>query len=378
MQVTRARRAVVRDAVAALCACIVAASAARAQATGEPWVTPSAADSARLLYKGYGYGSDAYNTPFTVLLNKGFDIFQLRHSPRNVWSFPYTSGWRYGFVDAVTAPGAIVNRFGGWGRYARIELYPSSLDPDGMNWLVNYTEHLLGGGLTMRMLDEWYRAHGVPFPRVAASVTTYAASIMNEITEQGDYPIPTPGNVADLLIFDLGAVVLFHWDQPTRFFARTLQLADWSNQASFTFPNQQLQNNGQYLTMKIPVGLNRTRVFLRGGMGVQLGVSRKTDDAHHLSIGVGGDTQVRDIDATGHETVGFAPGAGIYYDRNNSLLWSVTSSPAANLVTVNVYPGVLPGAMGGAGVWAVVTRDNELRVGLIHRRALGLGLGYGR
>ena len=365
--------------MAAAGTCVLAAFPAHAQrAIRESW-SRVPADDTRLLYKGFAYGSDAYYSPFTVLLNKGFDIFQLRLSQRNFWTFPYGNSWQHGIADVFRDPGPIVQRFGGWNRLSRYELYPSSFDTDKWNWLVNYTEHFFGGGITMRMLDEWYRAHDVPLPRVAAVLTTYAASILNEMTEQGSYPVATAGGVADLLVFDLGAVMLFHWRQPTHFMATTLQIADWSSQASFTFPNRQLQNNGQYFTLKVPIGLQRTRLFIRGGMGAQFGLSRKLSDGeHHLSVGLGGDTEVRDIDKTGHETVGFAPSSGIYLDRNNSLLWSVTSSPAANLLTVNIYPGVMPAPLRGMGLWGVMTRHHEMRFGIVHRGALGLGVGYGR
>jgi hypothetical protein len=342
------------------------------------WKRPSRPDTARLLYKGYSYGSDAYYSPVTVLLNKGYDIFQLRHSKRDIFTMPYSNAWKYGVAEIFRQPGPIVQRFGGWGRFASVEVYPSSFKAETMNWLVNYTEHFLGGGLTMRMLHEYYVAHNVAFPRIAAMATTYAASVLNEVSEQGAYNVPMAGNVADLLIFDLGAVLLFHWDQPTRFLTQTLQMSDWSNQAAITFPNGQLQNNGQYFVMKVPIGLQRTRLFVRGGLGAQAGVSRKVDDEHSVSIGMGGATSVRDIDATGHETVEFAPGAGVYYDRNNSLLWSVTTSPVANLVSVNVYPGVLKGIGERLGLWAVYTRDNEFRFGIAHSGALGIGAGYGR
>ena len=368
--------------LAAVMSCGASDAFAQSREPASPWSAPSPEDSARLLYKGYGYGSDAYYSPLSVLLNKGYDIFQLRHSPRNFYTFPYRATWGPGIRDVWKYPDAAVQRFGGWRRFTRVELLPLSLRIDDMNWFVNYTEHLTGGGLTMRMLDEWYRAHDVPWPRVMAVLTTYGASVLNEISEQPGVLAPSPGAVADLMFFDLGAVLLFHWDQPTRFLAQTLQIADWSNQASFTFSNRQLQNNGQYFSLKIPVGLERTRLFIRGGMGAQFGISRALDDdgngARHVSVSFGGDTEVREIDATGHETVGFAPAAGIFYDRNNSLLWSVTSSPAENVLAINVYPGVVRGPLRGSGLWAVYTRRDELRFGIIHRRALGLGVGYGR
>ncbi len=350
----------------------------RDDASKPGWSRPSHADSTRLFYKGYGYGSDAYFSPVTVLLNKGYDIFQLRNSPRNITTFPYGNAWNYGIRQVVQYPGAAVDRFGGWKRFTRVELLPLSTNVRELNWFANYTEHLMGGGLTMRMLDEWYRERGVPLPRLWAMVNTYAASLLNEISEQPDVRISSPGGVADLLFFDTGAILLFHWSQPSRFLARTLQAADWSNQATLTLPNKQLQNNGQYFSFKVPIGLERTRLFIRGGMGAQLGISQKIGEEHHFSIGAGGDTEVRDIDKQGLETVKFAPGAGIYWDRNNSLLWSVTTSPAENLVAVNVYPGVLPGFARSVGAWVVRTRRDEWRFGIVHRQALGLGIGYGR
>ena len=361
---------------------VMAASVAAAQGdstakrTKAPWTRP-VGDTSAFLYRKLGFGSDAYVTPFTVILNKGYDIFQLRHHPRDIWTFPYRNSWDHAIVESFTRPGPAIEVFG-WKRWIRIELLPLGWSVDEGNWFANYAEHLLAGGLTMRMLDEWNRAHHVPFPRATAMATTYIASMLNEMTETRNLGATTAGGIADIAVFDVAAITLFHWDQPTRFFTRTLQAADWSNQAAFTWPNRQLQNNGQYFSLKIPIGLERTRLFVRGGMGGQFGLSRKLGEAHHLSVGLGGDTEVRDIDASGHETVRFGPSAGIYYDRDNSLLWSVISSPAENLVALNVFPGVVGGPLRGAGLWAVYTRRNEFRFGLVHRRALGLGVGYGK
>jgi hypothetical protein len=48
-----------------------------------------------------------------------------------------------------------------------------------------------------------------------------------------------------------------------------------------------------------------------------------------------------------------------------------------SMVAVNVYPGVLPGVGRDLGMWATVARDRTFRLGLAHRRALGLGAGLG-
>jgi hypothetical protein len=43
-----------------------------------------------------------------------------------------------------------------------------------------------------------------------------------------------------------------------------------------------------------------------------------------------------------------------------------------------VYPGFIRGIPRDIGLWSVYTRHNELRIGLVSRRALSLGVGYGQ
>ena len=79
--------------------------------------------------------------------------------------------------------------------------------------------------------------------------------------------------MADLWLFDLGGIALFNVDALVRVFGGTLQAADWSNQATFTSDGA-LRNNGQYFVYKVPLPHHRWRLFLRGGMGVQGGLTR--------------------------------------------------------------------------------------------------------
>jgi len=336
-------------------------------------------DTTRLLHHGYDYGSDATFSPLSMMAHKGYEILQLRNANRRILRMDYGEYWHNGVVQPLRYPAQAIQRFGGWGRFTRVELLPMGFSLDEMNWFVNWTEHLFAGGLTMRKLDEYYRAHNVPAPRVMAALTTYAASAMNEMQEYPAARGAIAATVADLLFFDTAALLMFHFDAPVRFFVKTLRASDWSPMAGFTLPEQELWNNGIYYVLKPPIGLDRTRLFIRGGMGAQIGVSRLLDGVHSLSIGAGGDAQVRAVDPkTGHETAGFAPAAGIFYDRNDSLLWSLTTSPGENLVSVNVYPGVLPGKARAIGIWGVYSRSGHLSVGLLHRKSLGLGLGFGR
>jgi hypothetical protein len=114
-------------------------------------------------------------------------------------------------------------------------------------------------------------------------------------------------------------------------------------------------------------------------MGVQVGLSRRISPEHSVTFALGEDTEVRHVDpVTLHESIHMKLGGGIYVDRRNSLVASLSAGPAINRVTLNVYPGVLPGLARDLGLWTAYTRDYRVIAGLSYRRALGLGLGYGR
>ena len=82
---------------------------------------------------------------------------------------------------------------------------------------------------------------------------------------------------------------------------------------------------------------------------------------------------------TGEETAKLAVGAGLFLDRNGSLLASVHVSEVAHrLLRLNLYPGVVGGPGRNLGVWMVLDHDLRPRVGLSSRYWLGAGLGVGR
>jgi len=58
-------------------------------------------------------------------------------------------------------------------------------------------------------------------------------------------------------------------------------------------------------------------------------------------------------------------------------LASFTVSPNVHQLSAQLYPGVWPGRMRDVGMW--IARDDQGRItgGLVHRRALGVGNGFG-
>ena len=327
---------------------------------------------------GYTYGSHALISPATLFLTKGYEITQLHNHRRDLWTFPYSRA--SGAVwDAVVNPGAAVERGGGWGRWLKEEVFPIAQGPDA-KWFPNYTEHLIGGGMSARLMSEWDEARGVPLPSLWAGVTVMASGYMNEVVENRGERVGSSGNVADLYIFDLGGIFLLRWDPLARFLTETLRMSDWSPIPGLTFPEGEIHNTGQYFAYKIPLpGMKRTRLLWRLGLGSQMGLTRALDEEHSLGVGFGVDTERRHVDpVTLEETIEVVGSMGIFWDRNDSLLASLMlSQRLESMVSLNVYPGVLPGGAEDMGLWATMARDRTLRFGLVHRRTLGLGAGVG-
>jgi hypothetical protein len=263
------------------------------------------------------------------------------------------------------------------GPWVRTEVLPLSIGD--ARWVVNWSEHLLGGGITYRSLVDWYALHGVPAPKVFAAVTSLSAAAMNEVTEFPNETRASSSTVADLWIFDLGSVLLFSWDSPVAWVAEHLHLANWSTMPAITLPNGELQNNGEYFVLKAPLPKVDQQLMVRFGLGVQFGVTTPVDEERSFSAALGLDTRGRHVDPeTGRESIDMLLGGGVYYDRNDSLLGSFTMSAAANKFSLNLYPGLFGGPLRDVGFWAVFPLERQPRFGLASRHLLGVGLGYGQ
>ncbi len=138
-------------------------------------------------YKGYDYGSDAVYNPVSVILNGGFDMFQVSHQ-RDIGKVPfYRSGKNV--LKNTFDPIGPVRRYGWW-NFVQEQIIPVSLNRDNAQYWSNYTLHLVGG------------------------------------------------------------IVLFSFDNVNSFFSETLNLADWSLQPSFSVRDLHLHNVGHFFSIK--------------------------------------------------------------------------------------------------------------------------------
>ncbi len=323
------------------------------------------------------YGSAAAWGPLGLLGNRGLSTMQFEGVDRELSSIP----WGVGFestMDALLHPLAAIERFGGWGRFLRTEFVPSDWEVWTWAWAPNYSGHLLAGGISHRQLTEWFDHQGAPYPWLVAGVSYYATMLVNEsIENRRGLPGPS-GAVADLYFFDPAGMLLFSFDGVARFFAQTLQAADWSPQVSVT-PTLTVLNHSQVIAYKVPLPLvDRVRLLFLIGQGSSTGVAVMVDDDYSIGGAVGFSARERFIDpVTGAESITPQKGGGLFLDRNGSLLASLVIT-GAERVEANVFPGTLPGWFGQLGWWAGLDSTGSPTLGVSTRRTYGLGFGLGR
>ncbi len=344
---------------------------------------PDPAPKHRYFYKGYDYGSQALFNPLYVILNRGFDVLQLRPTARNIWNQFYLRNVK-NVWGSISDPGWAVGHHGGFEKFATQELLPLDWTEAGARWAPNYGLHLLAGGMTYTELREWFEDNGAPGPFVPAifSIATLGLSaFINETLENNNANGPNTDAVADMLVFDVAGVLLFSVPGVNEFFSKTVILADWSLQPAIVLPKGDLHNQGNYFAIKWPVPFyDRLRLFGYMGFEDLGGLSFKIDGETSISAAGGlrvATFQNAEINAVGN-VIGVKPSAGIFIDKNNSLLASAHLSDVRDyFFRANVYPNAFFRTKQGLGFFTVVSRDGHVIAGVSFAHGLGLGLGAG-
>jgi hypothetical protein len=324
------------------------------------------------------YGSDALFNPLAVLLNGGFDSFQIINDREPKWRSVYWENGGMSVWRSITAPFPVINAFG-WKKFLGQEVFPTSLNIDNAQYAPNFMLHTIGGGMVYRKLSEWYDYHNVPLPFVCGAATSIAYEYINEIVENGPNIYPNEDCIADILIFQPLGLVLFSFDNVAEFFSSTLNLNDWSQPVGLSFAPFAIRNAGQNFVMKLALNQRHTTsLFFHFGDFAILGLSLKISEEGALSFGAGlastGRKFLHRVNEIPYSTVTTGPMAGIYYDRNNSLLASIVYSDVPkNQYRVNVYPGLLSSDWISPGFFLTV-EDNGATVFGITARILPIGL----
>ncbi len=330
-------------------------------------------------FRPYTYGSDALFNPVSLLANGGFDSFQIIADRSGTWKEMYWNRSAANIWRNVTSPLPVINSFG-WSRFLRQEVFPLSLNKDDAQYAPNYALHLIGGGMVYRKISEWYDYNGFPAPFVFGVATRVAYEFVNEMAENGPDYYLNEDCLPDILIFQPLGILLFSFDDISEFFSSTLNLNDWSYPVALTFAPFAVRNAGQNYVMKLALNHTRsTSLFFHFGDFAILGLSAKANGEDAISIGAGlTSTGVKDLpfhNEVHSNTVITGGMAGIYYDRNNSLLASVVwSQNKKNLFRLNLYPGLLSSSAISPGFFLTVGDHGTMIVGLTaHILPIGLG-----
>ncbi len=293
----------------------------------------------------YDYGSESIFNPISLIANGGFDELQSYWRPSDLADIPWKNGGQ-NVWNNISNPIPQINK-SGWHEFTFQEVIPSSLNMADAQYFPNYTLHLLGGGMQYRKIAEWFNYYGYPLPALWAIVTVMSYHYINEIIENGPGIGPNVDPIADMDIFDPLGIILFSFDGVCKFFSSTVYLNDWNGQPTFSFAPLAVHNVGQNFIIKYPLTASgKTSLLYHFGNFGELGLSFKTNDEDALSFGIGMtsnsvNTTTNHYGAL-HYTINVGPRAGIYWDRNNSLMASLVASDNFHgLAVLNIYPGII-------------------------------------
>ncbi|MEW6193556.1 MAG: fibronectin type III domain-containing protein [Bacteroidota bacterium] len=315
-------------------------------------------------YKGYQYGNQALYNPLYVLLGGGYDMIQVGNR-RNVKDFPYKIAAKNVWKN-LSSPFSRIKNYGWW-NFMKDQVLPLSLNKKNAQFWPNYTLHLIGGGMEYAALEEWYQYNDYPIPGWLSALTVMSYHLINEVAENGNYVGDDVDPIADIYIFDIGGILLFTSESVKRFFSEELNLADWSQQPSFSLRNGELHNNGQFFSVKwkFPF-LDSWYAFYYFGTNGVGGISYKFNDGSAISAGFGlaaSDLILLD-EKTNKKTLGLVGNFGFFYDRNNSLLASLSVTIKTDyMVNVNIYPGIIKIGEVSPGLWGAYNQDGNVIFG---------------
>jgi hypothetical protein len=336
----------------------------------------SGAKVTRRFYASRPYGSEAQFNPLSLVVNGGYDQLRTSDDHRFVFKLPYEGEFRTVWRSVTNLEPAL--RHYGWNTWLTHEVFPLSTKAQGGGqWYPNYHLHLFAGGMTYARMVEWYEQHGAGHPELAAGTTVYAWHLLTEMIESNAVCCADVDGITDLLIFDSASILLWNQSWMKRPFGGRLEFTNWPGQATLALPSQRIENAYMMAMLRGPLPRSDDwKIMTTMGNAFLVGLSRRVGKDFWISASGGFDPSDNPIvnDRTGARTVELLPNAGVFFDRDGSLLVSfITKGGSTNGPTLNVYPGVIGSGRWSPGLWLQQVRDGGLRFGLVSRLGVGLG-----
>jgi hypothetical protein len=328
-------------------------------------------------YRGYDYGSESLVNPINIIVNGGFGIFQLAGRNNSLIDLDYTTGFD-NLKYSLTHPFELIGDQG-WSDFLISETVPISINRNNAQYWPNYTQHLIGGGMSYRLMYEWFDYHDFGHPKTYAVTTIFAYHFLNEVVESSGYGRPSTDPIADLYLFDPLSIVLFSNDKVCNFFSKTLNMAEWPYQPMIDPTDGTIANTGQNFVMKWKLPRSdKWSLFYHMGTHAELGLSRHLENDRCVSFGAGmkADNLI-EVDEHSN-TVNLALSGGIFYDRNNSLMASLLLAKSKDYkVRLNLYPGLVKFWGIKPGIFVGTDREDNLSFG-INLSSIPIGISKNR
>ncbi len=350
--------------------------AAPSAAAADPPPAPDGESAPYYFYHGRDFGSERLIGPVRLIINGGFGILQMESRSDKLSDVDFANGWRNLWKNLGDPIAAIEHK--GWWNFLSSEVIPISTRRGQSQYWPNYTNHLIGGGMSYRLMREWYRRHGFAHEKRWALATVTVYHLLNETVEMSDKQGWRVDPIADIYLFNVAGILLFSSDRVSRFFGETLHMRDWSFQPLYDPRRGTLENQGQNYMIRYRLGRQTPwYLFYHWCNGAELGATRHLGGGHHLSAGAGfAAKDLLNVDGIS-ETVNLASTFGLFYDRDTSLLASLLYAQSKQFRwRLNVYPGLVRLGPLQAGLTFIASRDREILVGLtLANVRLPVGLG---
>ncbi|MBT8120734.1 MAG: hypothetical protein KJN89_13555 [Gammaproteobacteria bacterium] len=319
-------------------------------------------------YQPRSYGSDSLYSPFSNFLSYTFDTLQL---PENFGTSNFSENTQT-VLDHLGDPKQAIDNEGGFNRFVNRQIFPidSEYTNESYQAAPNYFLHLLGGGMVYRKDLEWFHVHDYEYATSSAVVLAMTAEFLQEVLEKNT--TTDDDEVADFIIFRPIGMLLFHNDAVANFVMDYLDPAIWPSLQVYDLSEERINNAGlHYIYRPTFFELGNAHLFLYTGLNNMLGLSHRLKGGDSFSWGIGKSTQRVDLNLD--KQVKLKNSAGVFYDRNKSLLASlVLNDTGGNRFRFNWYPGN-KSMLGKLGYFASQRDDGSFSTGVVYKIQLGIG-----
>lgn len=329
------------------------------------------AKNSNYFYKKQQFGSEAFYNPLNLSVSYFLDTVQLS---QNFDTDDFSNRW-HTVKDDLSHPYKAIKEEGGFKRFINRQIFPvdNNYSNESFALIPNYFLHLLGGGMVYRKDLEYFREHAYRYPKLLSATLAMTAELIQEVVEKKS--TTADDEVADILLFRPIGILLFSNDTIADFVDTHLSPAIWPHLNIYDIKNKKAHNTGiNYVIRPRILDFGKIRFFSFIGLNNLLGLSHRIKNDSYFSWAAGLATKKIDLDLD--MAAELRPSCGFFYDKNNSLLWSLIINGTENLkLRVNIYP-LQNSPFKRMGFFSGLSDDNNFSAGIIFNFPIGIGSSF--